>query len=72
MQSRHCHGMTDNIEKLLWTYEETAERLSMTVQALRDHVYKGIGPKVTRRGRSVYFRPCDVHEWVDELAAKSV
>jgi len=63
--------MVDAEQKLLWTFKETAQRLSMSEQALRDQVYKGRGPHVTRNGRSVFFRPCDVHKWVNNLAANS-
>jgi len=63
--------MKAEFEKLLWNYEEAAQSLSLTVQALRDLVYKGRGPKVTRMGRRVLFRPADVASWVDELANQS-
>jgi len=58
-------------EKLFWTYEEAAYFLSLSVQALRDWVYKGRGPKVTKLGNRAMFRPEDVRAWVNELAAKS-
>ena len=63
--------MDEKTEKLLWTYEETAQRVSLTVQALRDLVYKGRGPAVTRMGRRTLFRPQDVRSWVDQLAIES-
>lgn len=55
-------------EKLLWNYAEAAGFLSLTEQALRDLVYKGRGPHVTRIGRRALFRPSDVKAWVDEMA----
>lgn len=70
-KASYLRSMIDIEEKLLWTVKETAQRLSMSEQALRDILYKGGGPKVTRNGRSVYFRPCDVHTWVNDLAFKS-
>jgi hypothetical protein len=63
--------MIETADKLLWTYKDTAKRLSLTVQALRDLVYKGQGPKVTRIGRRTMFRPCDVEQWIRELAELS-
>lgn len=63
--------MIETVDKLLWTYQDTAKRLSLTVQALRDLVYKGRGPKVTRIGRRVMFRPNDVEEWILKLAEQS-
>lgn len=67
----HTQRMIENSHKLLWNYEETAHHLSLTVQALRDLVYKGRGPKVTRIGQRAMFRPVDVKDWVDNLASAS-
>ena len=52
-KASYLRFMIDIEEKLLWTVKETAQRLSMSEQALRDILYKGRGPKVTRNGRSV-------------------
>lgn len=60
--------MMDQTEKLLWNYAEAAGQLSLTEQALRDLVYKGRGPHVTRIGRRALFRPSDVEAWVDMMA----
>lgn len=67
----HIEDMIENSNKLLWDYKETAQNLSLTVQALRDLVYKGRGPKVTRIGQRVMFRPADVRTWVDMLSRAS-
>lgn len=60
--------MVEHSDKLLWNYAETAKNLSLTEQALRDLVYKGRGPHVTRIGRRALFRPGDVEAWVDQKA----
>lgn len=62
--------MIEASERLLWTYAETAERLSMSEQALRDVVFKGHGPNFIRVGRRVFFRPNDISQWIDALAVR--
>jgi excisionase family DNA binding protein len=46
-------------ERLL-TYRQAAEYLGITVQALRNRVYRGELPVKYRLGRSVWFDPADL------------
>jgi len=48
---------------LLLDYDRAADALSMTVQALRDLVYKGMGPARTFVGNKPYFAPEDLLAW---------
>lgn len=50
--------------RLLLNYEEAAAALSMTRAALRDLVYKGRGPVVTKIGRRTYFSVEDLEAFV--------
>lgn len=52
---------------LLLDYDSAARCLSLSKQALRDLVYKGRGPKVTKIGRRVFFKPGDIEEFVSGL-----
>tara|TARA_R110000868_G_scaffold129385_4_gene338171 strand:+ start:2732 stop:3019 length:288 start_codon:yes stop_codon:yes gene_type:complete len=51
--------------KLLLDYDEAASALSLSRAALRDLVYKGRGPAVTRIGRRTLFAFKDLEEFVD-------
>lgn len=53
--------------KLLLDYDEAAQALSLSRAALRDLVYKGRGPAVTRIGRRAFFAVKDLEEWIDRL-----
>ena len=55
----------DHPVKLLLDYEEAARALSLTRAALRDLVYKGRGPSVTRIGRRTFFAIKDLEEFID-------
>lgn len=50
--------------KLLFTYEEAAAALAMSRAALRDLVYKGRGPVVTKIGRRTFFALSDLEAFV--------
>jgi hypothetical protein len=50
---------------LLLDYEKAAEALSMSKAALRDLVYKGRGPVVTKIGRRTFFAVKDLEEFID-------
>ena len=50
--------------KILLDYRGAAEALSLTEQALRDLVYKGRGPVVTKLGRRRLFAVTDLDEFV--------
>jgi len=51
--------------KLLLDYEEAAAALAMTRAALRDLVYSGRGPAVTKIGRRIFFAIRDLEDFVD-------
>ncbi len=51
--------------KLLLDYDEAAAALSMTRAALRDLVYKGRGPAVTKIGRRTFFAIKDLEAFID-------
>lgn len=51
--------------KLLLGYDEAARALSLSRAALRDLVYKGRGPAVTRIGRRTFFAVKDLEAFVE-------
>ncbi len=51
--------------KLLLDYDEAASALSLSRAALRDLVYKGRGPAVTRVGRRTFFALKDLEAFVE-------
>jgi len=50
---------------LLLDYEGAAKALALTRAALRDLVYKGRGPVVTKIGRRIFFAVKDLEAFVD-------
>ncbi len=57
--------MPDGIEILLLDYEGAARALSLSRAALRDLVYKGRGPRVTKIGRRTFFAVSDLEAFVE-------
>jgi predicted DNA-binding transcriptional regulator AlpA len=53
------------VEPLLLDYEQAAAALSLSRAALRDLVYKGRGPIVTRIGRRTFFAVSDLEDFVE-------
>ena len=51
--------------KLLLDYDGAAAALSMSRAALRDLVYKGRGPTVTKIGRRTFFAVKDLEAFID-------
>lgn len=51
--------------KLLLDYDQAAQALSLSRAALRDLVYKGRGPAVTRIGRRTFFALKDLEAFVE-------
>jgi hypothetical protein len=51
--------------RLLLDYEAAAHALSLTRAALRDLVYKGRGPTVTKIGRRTFFAVADLQDFID-------
>lgn len=56
---------------LLYDYERAANALSLSRAALRDLVYKGRGPRITKIGRRTFFAPADLEAFVEALRANS-
>ena len=63
----NIHGEWTGSEVLLLDYDGAARALSMSRAALRDLVYKGRGPRVTKIGRRTFFAVKDL-EHRGELA----
>lgn len=58
----------DCLPRLLYSYTEAAQLLGLpSVQALRDLVYKGRGPRGVNIGRRVMFRADDLEAFVESL-----
>lgn len=49
----------------LWTIEDLASYLKVSVKTVRDWRLRGIAPRALKLGRHVRFRPEDVHEWLE-------
>ncbi len=56
---------TERSIKLLLDYNAAADALSMSRGALRDLVYKGRGPVVTKIGNRTFFAIKDLEAFVD-------
>ena len=52
------------VPQLLLNYEQAAAALALSRAALRDLVYKGRGPVVTRIGRRTLFAVSDLEEFI--------
>ena len=52
--------------RLLLSYEEAAAALALSRAALRDLVYKGRGPIVTKIGRRTLFSIADLEAFIEE------
>lgn len=52
--------------RLLYSYPEAADLLGLSLQALRDLVYRGRGPVQTRIGRRVMFSVGDLEAWISK------
>ncbi len=55
----------------LWTIEEVAECLAMSVQTLYGWRCRRYGPPSYRIGNKVRYRPDEVRAWVDQNVAAS-
>ncbi|HVZ02069.1 MAG TPA: helix-turn-helix domain-containing protein, partial [Dongiaceae bacterium] len=53
------------VPQLLLNYEQAAAALALSRAALRDLVYKGRGPVVTRIGRRTLFAVSDLEDFVE-------
>ena len=61
----NIHGQWTGSEVLLLDYDGAARALSMSRPALRDLVYKGRGPRVTKIGRRTFFAVKDLEAFID-------
>jgi hypothetical protein len=61
----NIHGEWTGSEVLLLDYDGAARALSMSRPALRDLVYKGRGPRVTKIGRRIFFAVKDLEAFID-------
>lgn len=59
------HGAWAGTQVLLLDYEGAAKALSLSRAALRDLVYKGRGPRVTKIGRRTFFAVKDLEVFID-------
>jgi excisionase family DNA binding protein len=51
----------------LWTPEELADYLGVTLHCVYAWSSRGGGPKVLRVGARLRYRPADVEEWLDRV-----
>jgi hypothetical protein len=58
--------------KFLLDYATAADALCLSRAALRDLVYKGRGPRVTKIGRRTFFAPEDLQDYVDKLRVGAI
>jgi hypothetical protein len=56
----------EEVPQLLLDYEQAASALSLSRAALRDLVYKGRGPVVTKIGRRTLFAVSDLEAFVNQ------
>ncbi|WP_299166982.1 AlpA family transcriptional regulator [uncultured Arthrobacter sp.] len=49
----------------LLTPEDLAQRLGMSVAALSQWRYRGVGPKFIKAGKTIRYRVSDVESWMD-------
>jgi hypothetical protein len=63
--NKNIHGGWSGSEVLLLDYDGAAKALSMSRAALRDLVYKGRGPRVTKIGRRTFFAVKDLEAFID-------
>ena len=61
----NIHGEWTGAAVLLLDYDGAARTLSMSRPALRDLVYKGRGPRVTKIGRRTFFAVKDLEVFID-------
>ncbi|WP_422021748.1 helix-turn-helix transcriptional regulator [Pyruvatibacter mobilis] len=57
--------------QLLLDYDAAAKALSLSKAALRDLVYKGRGPRITKIGRRTFFAFQDLEAFVEDQRVKS-
>jgi hypothetical protein len=63
--NKAIHSEWTGSQVLLLDYDGAAKSLSMSRAALRDLVYKGRGPRVTKIGRRTFFAVKDLEAFID-------
>jgi len=63
--------MEKSAPPLLLDYENAAKALSLSKAALRDLVYKGRGPRITKLGRRTFFAYQDLQEFVEQQRVRT-
>jgi predicted DNA-binding transcriptional regulator AlpA len=69
---REQKRIQEEIPERLWTTNETASFLGITVSTLCQMTYKGSGPKCYKVGKYRRFKPREVLLWVNSLAIGGV
>ncbi len=64
--NKAIHGEWTGSHVLLLDYDGAARALSLSRAALRDLVYKGRGPRVTKIGRRTFFAVKDLEAFIDQ------
>lgn len=64
--NKAIHGEWTGPHVLLLDYDGAAKSLSMSRAALRDLVYKGRGPRVTKIGKRTFFAIKDLEAFIDQ------
>jgi excisionase family DNA binding protein len=65
MSNTTTSGVSTEPARPYMTESETAEILGLSPATLRTWRCLGRGPRFAKVGRSVRYRPADVHEWVE-------
>ncbi|MFI1948050.1 helix-turn-helix transcriptional regulator [Streptomyces virginiae] len=53
----------------LWTPDQLAEYLGISVRSLYNWKYKGLGPKTVKVGSRLRYRWGDIEDWLDATSA---
>jgi hypothetical protein len=60
--------MTTNDDLRIVSFADAAARLGLTVSGLRDRMYRGVGPRVTRRkGTRPVFTVRDLDAYIEQM-----
>lgn len=58
--------MSPNTAERLWSVADLAEYLGVPIMTVYHWRSSGYGPKGTKIGRYVRYRPADIESWLDE------
>jgi DNA-binding transcriptional MerR regulator len=62
---------TQSLPARLWSHQETADFLGITVSTLHQLNYKGTGPRSYKVGKHRKYDPADVVTWLEGHASDS-